>query len=424
MRLAYRMTFLILAWWTQSLWARCVGVVPHSWQDRLEHYWDSGFPAAQIKCDTLGITLQRGDAWVWASARQVPLGKTDTLVFARLSGLQTGTPVALKDLQRAQRRLARTGYYSSEGEPQLYRIAKRNRLVPVFSLQDQAANQLEALLGYGGEEGWNGQVMLTLRNIAGTARDLDFQGSRADQQSEGALSYKEPDVLGTGWNLRLQGSVSDIDSVRERSFGVEGSRAIGFEWEYAIGGGAGSRDWRSWLALRYDGRDRLPLPREGTTLTGQLSWYGPRGEDTVAQRVAGTLSASRLWSLPAQAGIRFGGQAYGMLPSEDYAPAYLYAIGGRDDFRALRPRSIRTRAYGISEVDLQWLGIAQSAAHLFFQPGVYRDRSPGHGWQRVWGYGVGFEQARGSVAVSLYYTLYQEIGLDEGLLNLSVKSYF
>lgn len=424
MRLAKKAIYLILAWWTQGLWARCTDIVPNSWQDSLEFYWDSGFPAARLQCDSLGISMIRGDAWVWATARQVPLGKTDTMVFARLSGLQTGAPVALKDLQRAQRRLARTGYFAPEGEPQLFRIAKRNRLVPVFPMRDQAANQLEALLGYGGEDGWSGQILLTLRNMAGTARDLDFQGSRADRQSEGTLAYKEPDVLGTGWNLRLQGSVSDLDSVRERSVGLEGSRDIGFEWQYAIGGGAGSRDWRSWLVLRYDGRDRLPLPREGATLSGQLAWYGPRGSDTVAQRVAGTLSASRLWPLPAQAGIRFSGLAYGMLPSEDYAPAYLYAIGGRDDFRALRPRSIRTRAYGISEVDLQWLGIAQSAAHLFFQPGVYRDRSPGHGWQRVWGYGLGFEQARGSVAVSLYYTLQQGIGLGEGLLNLSVKSYF
>jgi len=409
-------------------WARPLNP-PDSVQRRLEALWDSGFPVAKaVYTDTMGLeewTVVRGDAWVWASAVQAVKGRTQPAVFSRLSGLEAGEPVVLGDLPRAERLLARMGYYEPLGEVRLYRIPGRNRLVPVFSMRDVASNRLEASLAYeAASTGWTGGLDLELRNLAGTARDLNFQAENGDARRSGSLYYKEPDLLGSRWDARLRGELYEEDSLRERLAILEFARRAGFDWEYTVGAGLGSRDWRSTLGLDFDGRDRLPLARDGAYGQGRMQIIGPRGDDTTTQRILLDAACGRLWSVGGDWILQLSAQGASLYPSKDYGREYLLALGGRDDFRVLRPRSVRSRAYGLAEADWQWQGMRNAALHVFVQPGLYRARHPSHGWLRSWGYGLGWEQAGATWSLTLYYALQQDYGPGEGLFNMSVRTFF
>lgn len=402
---------------------------PDSVQRQLEALWDSGFPVAKaVYIDSIEPskwTVIRGDAWVWAPAVQANKGRTLPAVFARLSGLEAGAPVVLGDLPRAERLLARMGYYESLGEVRLYRISGRNRMVPAFPMRDVASNRLEASLAYeANKTGWTGGLDLELRNLAGTARDLRFQAENGDALRSGSLYYKEPDVLGLLWDARLRGELYEEDSLRERSVVLEFARRVGFEWEYTVGAGLGSRDWRSSLGLNLDGRDRLPLPRDGVFGQGKMQIMGPRGGDTTTQRILLNAACGRLWSVGENWIFQLSAQGASLYPSMDYNRENLLALGGRDDFRVLRPRSVRSRSYGLAEADWQWQGMRNAALHLFVQPGLYRARQPSHGWLRSWGYGLGWEQAGGTWSLTLFYTLQQDYGPGEGLFNMSVRTFF
>lgn len=409
-----------------TAWAKdSCGEIPDSIQYRLEQYWDSGFPAAQAQCVAGGWRVERGTGWVWAAAVQQPQGRTQPAVFTRLSRLEVGSPVVLADVPRSERFLARTGYFVPEGETRFYRIAQRNRLVPLMPLRDVAASRLEAMVAYDGTgSGWSGMLELDLKNLQGTARDFRFSAENNPEQRLGSVYYKEPMLLESPWDMVLQAHVFEADSLEERTAEMEGRYQADFEWQWIVGGGVGTRDWRSLLSVRYDDRDRLLLPTKGKQALLSIQLLGPRSGDTAQQRVWLEGSWNSLHSLSPHWAFRASAQGATLLPAWDYDRYYLRAVGGVDDFRALRPYSVYTRAYGLMEWDGQWRQIQGLVVHLFAQPGFYRARKPQQGWRRVWGYGLGWEQIGESWSVLLYYTLMQDLGLDQGLLNFSVRTYF
>jgi hypothetical protein len=91
--------------------------------------------------------------------------------------------------------------------------------------------------------------------------------------------------------------------------------------------------------------------------------------------------------------------------------------GFRKDF-------IKTRSYGNTEVALRFQGLWQTAFEVFYQPGVYREMFPYHGWKTHHQYGLGIIQYRSSFAVSLYYALRPELDFEEGFLHLGIKALF
>ena len=417
---------LILAIYAATGWAKdSCGAIPDSIQYRLEQYWDSGFPAAQAQCVETGWVVERGSGWVWAAAVQQPQGRTQPVVFTRLSRLKVGAPVVLADVPRSERFLARTGYFVPEGETHFNRIAQRNRLVPLMPLRDVAASRLEAMVAYDGMgSGWSGLLELDLKNLLGTARDFRFSAENNPEQRLGSVYYKEPMLFESAWDVVIQAHVFDADSLEERSAAMEGRYQADFEWQWIVGGGVGMRDWRSLLSVRYDDRDRLLMPRNGKQALLAIQLLGPRSSDTAQQRVWLEGSWNSLHSISSHWVFRASAQGATLLPAWDYDRNYLRSVGGANDFRALRPYSVYTRAYGLCEFDGQWRQLQNVVIHLFAQPGFYRARKPQQGWLRVWGYGVGWEQLGESWSALLYYTLMQNLGLDQGLLNFSVRTYF
>ena len=94
------------------------------------------------------------------------------------------------------------------------------------------------------------------------------------------------------------------------------------------------------------------------------------------------------------------------------------------DLKGFRNGFFRTRAYGIAEMNLQWRALESTAFHLFFEPALHRARTPAHGWEDSYSYGVGISQYRGYWSFSLYYALRNGKDPLDGLLHFGVKTLF
>ena len=170
----------------ESLMQGAVGDPCESWtllRDRLvRRYEDRGFPGAKLHgaldaSGVLTLRLERGSAWVWAPPENLDSSGTKPEVFRRLSGIEEGSAVSVSDLDRSERKLARLGYFEKTAPTKLFRDPARNRLIPAYSMRKANMSRAEGLLTYSSEDDvWEGQVDVSLYNIAGTARDLLLEG--------------------------------------------------------------------------------------------------------------------------------------------------------------------------------------------------------------------------------------------------------
>jgi len=347
-------------------------------------------------------------SWVWSSAVQLEKGKTDSLVFAKLSRIEAGSPVVLSQIPRAESSLLRLGYFSKNEDAKLYRIANRNRIVPAFDLTDAAASFAEASFAYDAQNGGTDlHFMVQLLNIAGTARDFSMNGETLENYNSVEISYKEPFIFGTSGNLRLSGEFLEYDSTKHKNADIKYLQNLSWEWQYSVGGGYKNEKIYSSLSLGYDSRNKIPLPFKGLSVEASSEFskfiaIGLKGE--YYQPV------SKNWTL--------------LLASKGFKSDDLFFIGGRNDFIGLQPRSIRAKAYGLSEMDFQWHGLKNSALHIFGQNGIYRNRPPFRGWEHILSYGLGWEQGVSNASIAIYYALLQGTSPMDGLLNMSVKVLF
>ncbi len=401
-------------------------------QQLLEWHLNHGFPFAKVSwnLDSAGVAeihLDRGFAWVWAPPENKEPGKTKKDVFGKLTGLETGGPVSLEDLDRAEKKLARNGYYEKTASVRLYRDPVRNRLIPLFSMADLRSNHLEGYLTYasGDDGGWSGTLLVELYNMNGTARDLSISGETGEWERNLTFAYKEPWLLGTFWNGILRGNIEEDSSYRDARLEAGIARAIGFDFEFAILGGVGDDEWTTSLEMKYRNEDRFILPRSGSRLDASMTVLKKRHSDSTDVQVFLEGNGSHLMPLYGNFILQASFMTGTILPTNrKYGLEDLYSLGGIESLKGYRPAFFRTRAYGATELDLQWQGLSQTAFHLFFQPALHRARNPEHGWMDTYSYGFGLTQYRESWSVSLYYAMNKGGDPLNGLLHLGVKSLF
>ena len=367
----------------------------------------------QVQTSTNAQELISESAWVWNTAVQNKKGKTDSLVFAKLAQIEAGSPVVLSQVPRAEASLLRMEYFSKNGETKFYRIANRNRLVPAFNLTDATASFAEASIAFeAGSDEYNGLVRVQLMNIAGTARDFSLAGENSKNYRSAEIFYKEPFIFGLKGSLKLRGEFVECDSIRQRNADLKYIHNLSWEWQYGVGGGYKNNELFSSLLLRYDNRDKVPLAFKGlfAEMSAEFSKFVAAGFNGAYYQ-----PFSKNWTL------LLAEKIFGMLPPEDYTREDLFLIGGKNDFIGLTPRSIRTRAYGLTEIDFQWHGLEKSALHIFGQNGIYRNRASFRGWKHILTYGFGWEQGISNASLAIYYALSQGMQPMDGLLNLSLR---
>lgn len=394
----------------------------------VKRFENSGFPAARVfeklSGDSLFITLDKGEGYVFGESKNAVAGKTRENVFSRLTGLKFGNPVALNDVVRSTRRLERSGYYIKLKDTELYREQGRNRLVPLFYMQDASLSYAEGIVSYSSEDDeWVGSVDINLKNLAGTARDLQMNGMTGDGDRYVSLMYKEPWILDSEWNGLVRGKLQNDSAKTDALIEIGVGRSIGFEWDFALLGGTGIDYWKTTLEASYHDEDSFILPRHGSALQMSLSFKRLRDSSQYTVAYEGLLEhyvpivrnfISRT--------VFSGGYLYPT--SRQVSVDDLFCIGGVNHWKGYRPNSLKTRAYGNAEFAVRYQGIERTALEVFYEPGLYRGRSPERGWQENQQYGLGIVQYRDSFSVSVYYALRPGVSLEQGLLHLGVKTLF
>lgn len=439
-----------------------VGAPCESWnaaRDRLlRNYEDAGFLAARLEgtidsAGVLSLKLDRGSAWVWAPVENLDSSGTKPEVFRRLAGIVEGEPVSLTDLERSERRLARIGYFDKTAPARLYRDPSRNRIFPAYSMRKANVSTAEGVLTYSSEENvWEGKLDVSLFNIAGTARDLQLEGFTGEDSRHLSGYYKEPWILGTAWNVVLRGNF-DEETIDAPADGMNGgtadagdspesdstsgeivervivgevgiTRDIGFDFSIGVYFGISEDDKHSSFEMSYVSLNRFVLPRSGWRLDASATWKMGR-PDSLDNFLSAKASVVAYYPLYGNFISRFAGMAGGIFPSgATLRRTDLFALGGPGDFKGMHYRSLRSRAYGLSELAILWQDGYDLSIEAFYQPGLYRRLAPGHGWAREQNYGVGFTQYRGNWSINLYYALHNGSDFLDGIIGFGVKTLF
>lgn len=401
-------------------------------RDTVDALSENGYPFAKASysIDSAGfahVSIERGSAWVWADAENRENSKSKKEMFSRLSGLEAGTLVRLSDLGRAERKLIRSGYFEETSQPKLYRDSVRSRLFPVFSMRDLSVNSVEGFVSYASGEGggFAGNIELSLYNMRGTGRDLNVSGISGDWERSVSASYKEPWLLGSGWNGIVRGSFEDDSTSRTALLEAGLSRSVGFFFEFAVLGGVGNDRLTYALETEFKNVDRIVLPRHGQRLSGTFRVARERSDSSHAfitdLRASGEFFTSISRMLVLHSSFSVGT----LLPTDrHFGRSFLFSLGGLENLKGYRPGFFRTRAYGTSELDLQWRMMENLAFHGFFEPGLHRAEFPAHGWSDTYSYGLGVSQYRGTWSFSLFYALHRGIAALDGLLHFGVKALF
>ena len=394
-----------------------------------QEFENAGFVGAEVyeKCkgDTLFLIKKRGEAFVYGEVRNKYPLKTKPHIFAKLSGIESGEKVALADLTRASKKLERTGYFIQTRNAELYREKGRNRLVPLFYMEESSNSFVEGLLTYSSEDNsWIGVLDVSLKNILGTARNLEVQGVSGDASHQISFNYLEPWLFSSAWNGKLRGFIEDDSLYNDALLEIGVSRMIAFEWEFSLFGGAGNDEWTSALEISYQTMNSFNLPTQGTSLNGKIFWKNYRKkkkEDYVL--LEGNFE--KLLPIYGSWILRFGFAGGTLLPtSTSFLPEDLIGLGGVNSWKGFRKDFLKTRAYGNTELALRFQGLWNTAFEVFYQPGIYRGVTPRHGWIEEHQYGLGIIQYRSSVAISLYYAMRPSLRFEEGFLHLGVKALF
>ncbi len=406
-------------------------------QKKIEkRFENNGFPAAAfnetVNADTVYIVFERGMGYVFGISQNAVPGKTEKEVFQKLSGLESGSEFRLENIKRAERKLERSGYFTKEKNTTLYREASRNKLIPLFYMRDASWSYAEGVVSYSGEdEGWVGNIDVSLKNILGTARDLEIYGFTGDDFRKVSLAYKEPWILGSSWNALMRGYLQDDSLNTDALLEIGAERLVAFEWTVALFAGIGNDVWSSALEIECQNTDTYVLPRAGSRAVTSVRAskkrddFGNSLEDTAKIVLSLSGHYERFVSIGNSLVLRFALVGGTLLPtSEHFSAKDLFLLGGANSWKGFRPNFLRTRAFGNAEYAVSFQGIPHTAIEAFYQPGIYRHLAPAHGWKTEHQYGLGITQYRSSFSISVYYALRPRLSFEEGLLHLSVKTLF
>lgn len=402
-----------------------------------------GFPFATVElvdsshCPQLAdLRLRPGDAWVWGRVKRLGNGKTKERLLAHMSLIQPGAPVAIRDLERARRRLARSGWFSEVGKAQLFRARNRNQLYPAFWIEEADQSSAEGWIQYQNQPQsqddapWSGKILVDLQNIAGTGRVLRIAGESGNQERSAEFNYREPYPLDFPIWMAFSGGLWQQDTLAEQAWGTaDFTLPLDFEWSLVLGGGVSwdrEGDLQSetrWgrIGISRDGRDRLPFPRSGWLWS--TDWKAGQRKTDSSQTFARAQSTLGVWyPLWSSFGWVNLWQAEGLWPRQArYLESEWISLGG-DILSGYWPGSLKTTAYGYWNTSVQW-SWKRSQALLFLESARIRSRL-GNGQETRHSYGLSWNQDVAGAGLGIKLGWSEEAELGEALLSVRVLTRF
>jgi len=412
----------------------------------LDELNSSGYPYAQVwmtgfeydqATNTVDLTfaVYGGEESIVEAVVFDGLTKTDSSLALRTSRLATGERFDEDKLSRASRYLSASGLFTEVGQPKVSRLGP-GRIHVEFPVEEATrGNSIEGIFGFAKKEkeGYitNGSVDLSLRNIGGSGRDVDFRwlndGLRFQTMH---FRYSEDFFfsLPVGLDVEMRQDVYDtlydytMAGFDMRLSAGPGSELIaGYTWDNNVPQndpaldrsvrhrfGAGLRSqWpgRAALTLRVEGALRREYADGATSSDSQLL-YRFEG-DTAIPAFPGQSVYLRLVS-------------EGVFSVDAVQPAETYPLGGARSLRGYRENQFRGEKIAWGNFEYRFGGA--SRIFLFYDAGVYYRKDTG--WNFLDGVGFGLLSSSRLGTVALSFGMGERIALDGMLIHISLIENF
>jgi len=412
----------------------------------LARYEKQGYPMARCTIDSL-TTISGTTTDTLSLSLMVDEGPRVSIQEVRVEGnRETATGVILREsrirmgelydpdrMQTVRQRLLRLNIFSSVSEPELY--LRRDAGGVLIRVQEGSTNTFDGVAGYmpgtGTDAGgyFTGIAAISMRNLFGTARKLNFRWQKEDRHSQQlGIGYVEPWVLGVPLNVGLEFQQRQQDTSYVRQGGN-----VRAEWMFSeelavsmIGSAesvipsadsASARVPRSYtmgvgVEVMYDTRDDIYSPTGGARYRadynyGRKSVTTPGSGETVSGGVQRfTVDLDSYFSLFSRQVIALGihgRQVQGATVDE----SELYRFGGTNSLRGSRELQFAGTRVGWINAEYRLLLARRSFLYTFFDTGYYfrpaatqQGIEPGEAFQFGYGIGLRFDSPLGNLGVS------------------------
>ncbi len=413
----------------------------------LEELNRSGYPYAQVwmtgfeydsetNAVDLTFAVYGGEESIIETVVFDGLTKTDTSLALRTSRLVTGERFDEEKLPRAQRYLSVSGLFAGVGQVEVRRLGPGRVDVRIPVEEAKRCNSIQGIFGFAKKEkeGYitNGSVDITLRNIGGSGRDVDFRWLN-DGVSYRTLQFRysedfffslpmgfdaelRQDVYDTLYDYTLVGFDMSLDA------GPGSELLAGYTWDNNVPQNdllfdrsvrhrfrAGIRTlWppgRAALVLRVEGALRKEYAAGGTDSDRQLLY---RFEGDV--EIPAFTRQSIFMRLVSE----------GVFSTGDVKAAETYPLGGVRSLRGYRENQFRGEKIAWANLEYRFGGA--SRIFLFYDAGACYRRDIGWDFRDGLGFGMMSSSKLGTVALS--FGMGDRIALDGMLIHISLIENF
>jgi outer membrane protein insertion porin family len=434
----------------------------------LARYEKHGYPLAHCTVDSLMLSkgettdslsvtlvIEEGPRVNIQEVRVEGNRETATGVVLRESRIRMGELYDPDRMQTVRQRLLRLNIFSSVSEPELY---LHNDVGGVLiRVQEGSTNTFDGIAGYMpgngvGDEGYfTGLVLVSMRNLFGTARKMQFRWQKEDRHSqELAIGYVEPWLFDLPLNVGV-----DFQQRRQDTSYVRQGGSMRAEWMLSevlavslIGStesvipsadSTAARVPRSsttsaGVEVVYDTRDDLYSPTEGARYRADFhygrkvvdetrSTDGPSGN---VQRFTVDLDSYRtVFSRQVFALGIHGRQVQGAAVDE----SEFYRFGGANSLRGYRENQFVGTRVGWVNAEYRLLLARRSFVYAFLDAGYYYRPANellgtivGEAFQYGYGIGLRFDSPLGNLGVS--FALGKGDSFAQGKVHIGILNEF
>ena len=417
-----------------------------SMKDLLVELNSSGYPYAQVwmtgfeydaETNTVDLTfaVYGGEESVVETVVFDGLTKTDTSLALRTSRIVTGERFDEEKLSRAPRYLLASGLFADVGRPEVNRLGPGRVDVRIPVEEVKRGNSIQGIFGFAKkeEEGYitNGSVDITLRNIGGSGRDVDFRWLNDGLNFQTLyFRYSEDFFLSLppGFDAELRQDVYDtLYDYTSVGFGMTlgtgpGSELLaGYTWDNNVPQNNPLLDrsvrhrFRAGVRALWPGRAGLAFRVEGAL----RKEYAAGGTDTDSQLLYRFEGDTEIPAFARQS-IFMRLVSEGVFSAGAIMPAETYPLGGAKSLRGYRENQFRGES--ITWVNLEYRFGGASRIFLFYDAGTYYRKDTG--WHFLDGLGFGLMSSSKLGTVALSFGMGEKIALEGMLIHVSLTENF
>jgi outer membrane protein assembly factor BamA len=426
-------------------------VVAGDLQRLAEAYADQGLPHARVSAADFTLNdsglqyvyrIEEGPLVTVEDVQYRGIRQTREQTIRRLAGLRSEFRFSRLPVERARKRLIRSGLFRDVSGPVLISGSGPGREVLMFRVEESSYNSIFGAVGYSRDEslpdGWlTGRIEMSFSNLAGSGQQARISWQRLKKEnSRLSAEYSAPWIF--RWNAGFRGGVSH--QIEDSSYTQSSGRAIlefpaGDNFSAGVGGEAvrvvpGSSGTIS-RSLRYSSLWNFSFDNRGGDGRGTFSFleieYGRKRyyEPAIQLTVSRIRSdVSRWQGLGQRHSLYLAGHARAVMSSERPVPrTEQFAMGGAASLRGYWEDQFYADQLAWTNLEYRYQPDRRLVIYPFFDLGYFYDPHRSLRGYRP-GYGAGLMLNTALGWFSLGYGLGEGDRIGHGKVHFNLNSDF